>query len=219
MSYEPDLMEGPYVTVGGPSGGAPAESKPNSGWGPLLAVVGLGFILLLGYVGYRVVLHVWMAPSPYSARRAATAGETTVVFPQRLAGLTRFSDRPDVHLPKLTDGAPAGAEWRVATYGRAGVLAAYVGAAAYPLTPHQQVDAIQGVTKDLQKQGGRTTTVDPGPMGGRMVCATGSFGNLPYTACGYVDPGAFGVIYVYDQGRSVRSTVLAIRAGVEHRLA
>lgn len=219
MSYEPEVIQGPYVTVGGPFGGEPAAAKPTNGWGPLVAVIGLGALLLLGYVGYRVATHFWFQPSPYSARRAATANDTTVVFPPRLAGMTRLAYRPDVHLPDLTDGAPAGTEWRVATYGRGGELAAYVAAAAVPLTPREQGQLVDLLTKDLSKQGGRTAAVAPGPMGGRMVCATGNFGALPYTACGYVDPGAFGVIYVYDEGRSVRSTVLAMRAGIEHRLS
>jgi hypothetical protein len=217
MSYEPGVMQGPYVTVGGP-GGTPVESKPSSGWAPLVTVIVLGALLLLGYVGFRVVTHFWFQPSPYSARRAATTSETTVVFPPHVAGMTRLAYRPDVHLPDLADGAPGGAEWRVATYGRAGALSAYIGAAAVPLTQRDQDQMVALMTKDLTKQGGKTFIANPGPLGGRMICATGNFGNVPYTACAYVDPGAFGQIYVYDQGRSVQSTMLALRAAVEHRL-
>lgn len=218
MSYEPELMQVPYATVGAPPDGAP-QPRPSSGWGPLITVVVIGFTLLLGYVGYRVAMHYLSHPNPYTVRHAATGSETTVVFPPRLAGLTRMDGRYDDLLAKTGRGAPVGYEIRFAIYGRSGTATAVVGAGSLPIGKYTTAQLMTYLREDLQKRGVvHLTDVDAGPLGGRMACGDDPVMSDSTTACGYVDSGAFGVVYLAGRGSRAQATVLALRAGIEQRV-
>ncbi len=220
MSYDSRTAYRSFATVGGPPEAEARPPRAASGWGPLVTVLTLGVLALVGYVGYHVAHHYLSHPSPYSVRRAATLDETTIVFPRRLAGMTRIDSGVGTQLSREMTGAPGGVDLRGAVYGVGGAPSAILGAQAQPLTAAGQARQMGEFAAWAKKEGlVGVADVAPGPLGGRMSCGVMPIQSMRWTTCFYADGGGLGLIMVDDAGKTATARVLAIRAGIERRLA
>jgi hypothetical protein len=172
---------------------------------PLVAVLGV-----LASVGSKVG---WEAYQDH--RRAATIAATHIVLPDKAVGMTKRGGAAQAQADQLTTQISTPTAAQAAGYGGARTQVALVVAGTFAMSDQDQQDYLTGASESAKAMGYTLTEVDPGQLGGQMVC--GSRPKGAQTFCAFTDVAAYGVVVVPGQGRDGVNTAGAFRAAVERR--
>jgi hypothetical protein len=177
-------------------------------------VVGAGFLALaLAALAVVGATFGWRAYQEH--RRAELIRATQIVLPASIVGMDKRGGAAQAQVDKLTaqisTPAPAQGAAYVATKSRIAVVVA----GTYAMSDRDQHDYIAAVTDAARSMGITLSAVNPGHLGGHMLCGSPVKGTQ--TLCAFTDLAAYGVVVVPGVGVDGVSTAGAFRTAVERR--
>jgi hypothetical protein len=203
LSSDPSPVLAPgYVPVK-----PPGLSRAQKG---LLAIPLVAALGVLASFGSKVG---WGAYQDH--RRAATVAATHIVLPDEAVGMTKRGGAAQAQADQLTSLITTPTPAQAAIYGGARTQVALVVAGTFAMSDQDQQDYLTGASDSAKAMGYTLTQVDPGRLGGQMVCGSRPKGSQ--TFCAFTDVAAYGVVVVPGQGRDGVNTAGAFRAAVERR--
>ncbi|MEH0936509.1 hypothetical protein [Micromonospora psammae] len=227
--------------------GAPAAPPARKSRLPLILSLGLAGLLVLclggGGLAY-VALSGGDDPDPVASSaptRGATPTATApaeetpsaepspeprirLVAPKTLAGRAKSTD-PE--LRKLADGMVK--DMKSTVRNESGAIGAFygsptrrnmimvAGATGFVLDPESELDeAVEGLSGSLAVR--KTSTVDPGPLGGAARCGDGRASGVSLGVCAWADQGSVGIIVMFfSTGAKAKAQFTRIRGQLEKR--
>jgi hypothetical protein len=177
-------------------------------------VVGAG-VLALALVAVAVVGATFGWNAYQDHRRAELIRATHIVLPPSIIGMDKRGGAVQAQVDKLiaeiNPPAPAQGAAYVATKSRI----ALVVAGMYAMSDRDQHAYLAAATDSARSMGIRLSPVEPGRLGGHVLCGSPAKGTQ--TLCAFTDLAAYGVVVVPGAGAEGVSTAGAFRAAVERR--
>jgi hypothetical protein len=148
-------------------------------------------------------------------RRAELIRSTHIVLPESIVGMTKRGGAVQAQVDKLVGEVSTPAPAQGAAYVATKSKVALVLAGTYAMTDQDQHEYMAAVTDTARSMGIALAPVDPGHLGGHMMCGSPAKG--AQTLCAFTDLAAYGVLVVPAAGAQGASTAAAFRTAVERR--
>lgn len=180
--------------------------------------------LFLGLVGAVAVAAVLLGAGVLTVAKQSSdakslASRTTIQMPETVVGIPRLHDAVAAeHETRM--GKVAMGPFQAGAYGTSTTLAAEVYVVRYTTAQAGVSRMIANLERGANERPElhlNFSAVDPGPLGGQMVCASFAYKGFPEQMCFFADQAVHGSILLYADYAASPSLPRAFRAAMEVR--
>jgi hypothetical protein len=201
------------VSLPGRLGGPPPPGRPKSGVSGWMVAAGAGVVAVAAGAYFLLGQH-HDGPKRVSAN-------TTIEMPAQVAGLPKIHSSEADQVNRIISGSAMPKPSLIGFYGTSAQSpTAFMMVAKFPQTADQVEHNLSTSLRALDESVGNVVfwhTVDAGPLGGQMRCATITQNAQDVTVCMFEDTDVIGLTFSLGTAAAPGPDAVSLRDAIEHR--